>query len=309
MKPPIVMVGYIRRATLERSLLCLSQCRGVADHEIYLYLDAPYCSAHQLESDLMVQTAVSFRAKGLPQLQVLRRRNNLGIPQNHILAVSEIIEKFGCAIFFEDDVCVSHTFLEYMDEALARYADDSRIFCINAFFPTYMRRPTVDLWLQPRLSAWGCGLWANRWRKVDFNLEEFNPEDLTVRGMLDRSGRDLYNMCCAIKDGSLRTWDAQCTYYMATHGLYAVTPRYSLTKNIGYGKGLHCMANAYLSKLKYYDFSPDFTDMLEIDTKILKNFLHRPRNFCDRIAYALMRIACHFVGDEHYEPCQINGLR
>lgn len=303
---PVVMVGYTRLETLRLSLLRLSECDSVVDRDVYLFLDAPYRKEDKSSSDKMLELALSMSKGSLSRMRVCRRMKNYGIPQNQIASITEVINKYGRVIFFEDDVCVSRTFLKYMDSALDLYEKDNRIFCINGFSPTYMKRPLADVFLLRRLSAWGVGIWADRWNKVDFDLRDFEEEiaDPTLRKRVDSAGKDMYPMLRAIYDGTLKTWDAQCTYYMAKNGMFAVTPRLSLSKNIGYGVGLHCKGNAYLSSLRYYNYLPKLSADIVPDTGILQKYLSRPSGHFDRIRYFILKYLCAF-SSRHLEPCEV----
>ena len=310
-KAPVVMIGYTRVDTMLQALRRLSLCNGVDDRDLYLVLDAPAHEGHRAASNRMLAAAEEFRDKHLPNLKVTRRSENYGVPRNQIESVTEVINRYGRVIFFEDDVLVSKTFLEFQDEALEVFKDDKRIFCVNgyypAFFPEQLKRPKTDVYVAPRLSAWGVGLWADRWNLVDFEIRSFFEEIKDARLMAEvyRRGHDIYGMLAAVCRGKLKTWDAQCTYLMAKKGMYAVGPRYRLTKNIGFGGDcLHCRAHPYFASRKYYNFLPHITTDIKPEKNIFSwyrvNSTYK-RFSVIRVLRFLLKIVS-YANPSHLEP-------
>ena len=295
---PVVMTGYSRDTTLAKSLLYLSRCYGVEKHECYLFLDAPNCEMDEQKCLKMRMVAEKAKKEYLPNLNIILRERNYGVPGNLIDAITNVINQYDRVIFFEDDVLVSRTFIEYIESCLKFYEADSRIFCINGFKFPYLRVPRrykYDIYLNPRNMAWGFGIWKDRWSMVDFRMEDWNlfkgVEENLKR--LDIAGRDLHSMIEAQLVGKIHTWDVQCSYYMVKNGLFAIEPRYSLTKNIGFGgnAGVHCGYDPVLRKMKFFDFSPRLLDGILPDEEMMKRFQYSlmDRRFVSRCVRLCMR--------------------
>lgn len=291
-KTPVVMICYSRAATLKKSLGHLAQCEGVEGRAIRLYLDAPYRDEDRVKCEEAYGAACEMRDTILPNLEVIRRSSNFGVPGNLMSAVGENLDRYGRIIFFEDDVCVSRTFLQYLDEGLEFYKDDKRIFCINGYRKSFLPAPChyphdVDLTL--RNEAWGFGIWKDRWEKIDFEMKDWYADkaDGGFMSRLDARGLEVKDLVEAQISGRIHTWDVQCTYHMAKYGLYAVEPRHSLTKNIGFGaEGVHCKKSTVdARKHKYYDFRPKLVHGLEPCGEIVEKlrFCCYRRNLLDRV--------------------------
>ena len=303
--PPVTMIGYSREKTLRASLYNLSQCHGIGQRDLYLFLDAPFQEDDCEKCEHMYGAALEMRKAFLPNLQIVRRDENLGVPGNLISAINTILGLYGRTVFFEDDVLVSHTFLEYMDASLDLYKDDERIFCVNGFKSPLLRIPRHyphDIFLNPRNMAWGFGIWQDRWSKVDFTLKNW-PDELSKElcDKLNYAGWDIIPMLNAQKAGRIHTWDVQCNYHMVKNGLYAVEPRYSLTKNIGFNcEAVHCVGrNPSFSQMRYYNFSPNLVRGVQPDKSILRLFRSSlvPQTFPERVWRKLQRICDSFSGD------------
>lgn len=316
LKAPVVIVGYSRKQTLKKSLRRLSLCEDVQGRDIYLFLDAPRCAEDVGVCSEMLAVAARFRQAALPNLQIVRREKNYGVPGNLLDAIGWTLERYGRMVFFEDDVLVSRTFLSFMDRALEKYQDDPRIFCINGHRYPDLKIPrsySADVYLNLRNMAWGFGIWKDRWERVDFKMSSWNAfkKDASRMEALERAGCDLAKMIEDQLAGRIHTWDVQCSYHMVERGLWAVEPRFSLTKNIGFeeNSGVHCTGrNPILSKQKYYDFKATLPDRLISDEGIVSQFrysLYDPHflaKVLKRIRERLM-----FVVASHDEPIDANG--
>lgn len=304
----MVMIGYIRTETLKRSLANLANCYDVEKHDLYLYLDAPFRREDAEGSQKMYELACSFCKRGLPHLRVIRREKNLGVPLNHIEAMNEVLGRYGRAIFFEDDVLVSRTFLNVLNRALDFYRDDKRIFCVNGFKHPKVSVPhsyAYDVYLAPRNSAWGFATWKDRWERVDFSLKKWSS--IKSDGVLCRkiavAGVDLFPMAEGVYGGRLKTWDVQCAIHMACNDLFAVEPTYSLSKNIGFSIGaLHTgFDNPLYSHMKYYDFDPLLRRDIQSDKRIIDEFMHVMfgKNIVVRGFRKLERVLLSFTGSNN----------
>lgn len=313
-KPAVVTIGYSRCFTLEKSLERLAECFGVNEHDCYLFLDAPYRACDYEKCEKMAAVAETVRRKCIPQLKIIQRERNYGVPGNLIAAITETLKRYESVVFFEDDVLVSRTFLKYMDHALDLYRNDDRIFCINGFKSPYLTIPkqySFDVYLNPRNMAWGFGVWANRWNKVDFGMSDWGEfsKDSTNLAKLDYAGCDIKGLIESQLKGNVHTWDVQCSYHMVKNSLYAVEPRYSLTKNIGFGEngGVHCgRTDAVLSAMKYYNFLPDLPRSLDVSATLLDRFKNSTMDFsiAGRVVRKLRRVVSLF-GRCNNVPCEV----
>lgn len=309
--PPIVTIGYSRYRTLQKSLTRLSECHGIEEHDCFLFLDAPYCESDCIACDRMIDVARQIKEQRIPNLQIIKRTHNYGVPGNLLSAISDVIERYGKIIFFEDDVLVSRTFLSYMDQALATYEKDKRIFCINGYKSPYLSVPrgySYDVYLNPRNMAWGFGTWKDRWSDVDFYMKDWAifQSDTGKLSRLDSTGCDLRGLIEAQLSGIIHTWDVQCTYHMVKHNLYAIEPRYSLTKNIGFGinGGVHChRGDPVLEKQQFYDFMPCLPSSLRVDPILAQRFKNsiQDKRLIGRFIRKLKRYIAEFQS-YHYEP-------
>ncbi len=301
---PIVMISYNRPGLVRLSMNNVALANGSAGHDIFMFIDGPRNDEDKVKQD-EIQEIVTAYQKQLPRMTIIRRESNYGCRGNIVDAISQIVSKYGKVIVIEDDILISRTFLDYMDEALSFYENDKSIWSINAYQSPNLRIPKdypYDVYLDPVNMCWGWGTWSDRWNQVDFDLKDWevdkgNPE---IISRLNKAGRQLIGMIEAQASGRLKTWDIQCAYHVVKNGLMSIEPRYQLSKNIGFSTvagGVHNNSDLpFISRQSYYNFRPRLVSGLSHDSRILRQFewIGRPKNQMIRIVRKLQRIFAYF---------------
>lgn len=304
MYAPVVMIAYNRPDLIRWTMNNVALADGAANHEIFMFIDGPRNEDDELKQELIYSSVISYQAR-LPRLKVIRRGRNYGCRGNIVDAISQIISKYGRAIIVEDDILVSRTFLDYMDEALSFYENDKRIWSINAYQSPVLQIPSDyphDVYLNPVNMCWGWGTWADRWGQVDFDLKDWgamrNDPDMIMK--LNKAGRHLRGMIERQYAGQLKTWDVQCAYHVVKNGLMSIEPKYQLSKNIGFnslvGGEHYTMDLPFLSRQRYYNFRPRLVANLGNDPRIFRQFewVVQNKNFMVRVCRKIQRVLAHF---------------
>ena len=93
---------------------------------------------------------------------------------------------------------------------------------------------------------------------------------------IDATGVGLRSMLDSQLAGNLHTWDIQCAYHMAKDRMWAVEPRLAMTKNIGFGGGVHAKGGRLYrgDPAKYWDFWPRLERDIKPDGRIVRQFRH-----------------------------------
>lgn len=311
MSPPVLLIAFNRPEPFERVLTNLVAAHGVTERDVFVYVDGPRNDDDKVRCDRVADVVERFRAQ-LPRLAIVRRDRNLGCRVNVVKAITEVLETHGRVIVVEDDVLVSHTFLDYMDAALELYHGDPRIWSVNAWRNRFVHVPASygrDVYLTPRMTCWGWGTWKDRWEGVDFDLADWPTLGNTpaMRTRLDAAGVDLQRMLQLQYDGQLNTWDVQCCYHVVKNGLFCVEPRLPLTKNIGSGVDpTHCIdEDTVVSHAAYYDFRPQLVANLDPDERLLRQFPHALFN-PSLVARIHRRLFRHFLRyTSRHDECSI----
>ena len=314
MVAPVIMFGFNRPDVQELSMKCFANCYGARERDLYVFIDGPRNSNDEILSKQILKMLRSFKETGFQRMKIVMREHNLGCRENIVQGISEVISKYGRAIMIEDDILVSRTFLQFMDEALDTFLTDQRIWCINGFQKFFFKIPknyAHDLYYSFLNCAWGWATWKDRWNAVDFDMSDWldfkkDPENLEK---LDKACYFLRSMLDAQYSGTLRTWDVQCMYHMVKNGLYAIEPRYQVSKNIGCRPGSEHFANTDPLMLvqKFYNYLPVCEKAIPFDDRIMKQYRYYAYNpnIVIKALRKLRRLTARWWGRPCYEPIDI----
>jgi hypothetical protein len=174
---------------------------------------------------------------------IFESQRNRGLANSIIDGVSYVIEKHGSAIVLEDDLEVSPFFLKFMNDSLAVYKKDSRIWSISGYVPPIFSADSpleADVFLFPRGSSWGWATWADRWCDVDWSVESFDnlKADKNLRTQFELGGNDLFRMLELQMLGKIDSWAIRWCYSQFMHQKSSIYPFFTLVNNLGFQDGL-----------------------------------------------------------------------
>lgn len=292
---PILVSVYTRLTHLQKTIRALQHNDLAKESKLYIVSDGP-AKAEHAETVAAVRSYVQT-ITGFKSVNFIFRSENQGMFKSIISAHNELLDRYGKLIFLEDDIQVAPDFLSYLNRALEFYKNDPRIFSVHGFShpANYPSEYTSDLFLFPRYSPWGVGLWKDRWEKVDFDesqLDRFFLDKKAVKKFLYIQPRLL-----AILENKIQAADALISYHMFKNNLQGVYPINTRTLNRGFdNSGQHCTDNPIYADQKF-NLNLDTIDCcdLQINHKILKelrSFFGYP-TFSKRVSNKIKRLVHH----------------
>ena len=176
-------------------------------------------------------------------ISIVERDANLGLTKSVVAGISEMCAQYGRVIVIEDDLILSPDFLDYMLQALDRYADDTRVYAVSAYMYPIRHRPSPDAFFLPLASGLGWGTWARAWAAYDVDchdaLEALRDDATRTRFNLGSRFRWAEGLEATVK-GHVQTWDFQWYWSVFKNNGLVLHPRVSLTWNGGFdGSGEH----------------------------------------------------------------------
>lgn len=181
---------------------------------------------------------------GFKKITIIEREKKYGLAKNIINGVTKIINQYGNVIVLEDDLIVSSDFLQFMNEALNFYEKDEKIWAISGYTPKLksLENYDKDVYLSVRANSWGWATWKDRWNSIDWNIkdwQEFKRNRDAIK-KFNLGGNDLYKMLELQMLGKIDSWAIRWCYNQFKHNKYAIYPKCSKIKNIGFDKiGTH----------------------------------------------------------------------
>jgi len=289
---PIGLSAYHRLEHVKKTVQALKHNFLAPESELFIFSDAP--KSGDEEKVYMVREYLKT-INGFKNVTVVERTNNSRVKNNRG-GIKFLLEEYGKIIFLEEDILTSPNFLTFMNRALDFYKDDDRIISISGYSPPIIisNNYTKDIYLSYRFSAWGFGVWKDRYDMIDFNLNGIKDFFLNNLGLREfcRGGEDMLPMLLYESEGELDALDVKFFYTQYKKNMYTIYPKESLVQNIGFdGSGLHCgesnKFNTEVDRNKRVHF---FERNIEIDPHIMAaNFQFRKIPFKHKIKLILTK--------------------
>ena len=100
-----------------------------------------------------------------------KREKNVGLAENIIGGVTEILKEFEKIIVLEDDIVTSKGFLTYMNSSLNKYAHNEKVMHVSGYmYPVGINLPQTFFIGVPL--CWGWATWKHQWQKLNRNAKQ-----------------------------------------------------------------------------------------------------------------------------------------
>jgi hypothetical protein len=244
---PIILFVYNRPEHTQRTIKALQENQFAAASELYIYSDAAKDadaagSVNQVRSYL--QTISGFK-----NVTIRQRHINLGVDENVILGVTEVMNEKGRAIVLEDDLLTSPYFLRYMNEALDFYEHEEQVISVHGY--TYpVKEKLKESFFLKGADCWGWATWKRGWDLLELDgqklLDQFKDDQIRKEFNFENH----YPYITALEqqaEGKTSHWDIRWYASAFLLGKLTLYPGQSLVKNIGHdATGTHCgVSNVY----------------------------------------------------------------
>lgn len=242
---PVAVFTYNRPDHTRRVLDALNASALAAKTDLYIFCDN-YKNESARDKVLEVRELVDSFARNskFRAIDIRKAERNKGLASSIIDGVTEIMNKYGKAIVVEDDMLASIHFLEYMNEALDYYEENKSIWSISGYtFPMKaLETYPHDIYMSGRGCCWGWGSWADRWKTVDWDMQDYKAykHNWVKRYKFARWGKDMPIMLDTQMYMNHNSWAIRWCYAEYKQGMKTVYPKVSYIQNIGNdGTGVH----------------------------------------------------------------------
>lgn len=274
MNAPIILFVYNRPKHTLHTIEALKKSDGAKESCLIIYADG---AKNGRDPKVEEVRDIAHKTEGFASVEIVEREKNIGLAQNIIEGVTDVIGKYGKAIVLEDDLEVSEGFLKYMNAALEYYKDKG-VFSVAGYSPNIdipqdYKHSTYAI---NRNCSWGWGTWKKKWDKVDWDVKDFDTfiSSREKRKEFDKSGSDLSAMLLRQRIGEIHSWSIRFCYAGYKSGEPTIYPVDSLVGNIGTdGSGTNMRrTEKYETKVTDKIDSDRFVERIEIDSRIEKSF-------------------------------------
>ncbi len=240
---PIGLFAYNRPEHLARALAALARCPELATSKLVVFCDGPKPDATDAGRARIDETRRVAREVAPAHARIVERAQNMGLATSMRAGVTELCEAAGRAIILEDDLEVAPTFLRFMHDALARYADEPRVMQVSGYMYPVEVAGTDDALFLPTTSCWGWGVWARSWAQLGDGASSYDrlASDPALRRRFDLDAAYPYfEMLVSQRRGEIDSWGIAWYLDVFAHDGLVLYPRQSLVANRGHdGSGAH----------------------------------------------------------------------
>lgn len=276
---PVALFVYARPEETARTIESLKKNFLATDTIIFIFSDG---ARNEKDLPLVEEVRKLIRNvnSGFYDVQIFEREKNLGLANSIITGVTQILEQFEKIIVIEEDLISSQNFLNYMNEGLNFYKDNTKVFSLTGY--TYQLEVPFDYkfdnYFAPRCESLGWGTWSNRWFKVDWDLKNFKDfiVNRRLRQKFDSVGADLLAMLLKQQIGILDSWAVRWCYAHFQNNAFCSYPIKSKIVHIGVGG----LATHVKSENKILETELDdelktkflFSDEIFLDERIMNQY-------------------------------------
>ncbi len=242
---PILIFTYNRPQHTRRMLQALESADLAKVSDVYIYSDGAK-NANSIEAVNKVR-AIIAEPWQFNNIKIIERERNLGLAQNVISGVTEVIAKYGKVIVLEDDLQISKVGLRYFNDALDVYEKDEKVMEISGYmYPVKDAEKLPETFFFRVANSWGWATWERAWKKYNPNIDEliadFDKEKIK-RFSIDHT-ENFWKQVKEYKAGKINSWAIRWYLTLFNNNGLALYPRQSMIQNMGTdGSGTHSDAD------------------------------------------------------------------
>lgn len=244
MAAPVVLFVYNRLEHTQRTVASLLQNSLAPETDLIVFSDGskPGQSAERVEAVRNYIDGLS----GFNRLIVYKRAQNMGLAENIIQGITQVLAEYDRVIVLEDDMLTSPGFLDYMNTALNVYEETHKVASIHGYcYP--IKQDLPETFFLKGADCWGWATWRRAWKTFEQNgkklLVELDRRHLKKQFNFDNT-YDYYQMLKGQITGRNNSWAIRWHASCFLQDLYTLYPGQSLIENIGHdGSGTHCGHN------------------------------------------------------------------
>ena len=242
---PIIVFCYNRPNHLEQTLEALSRNEFADQSTLYIYCDGPRDEAsEEMRQKIAAVRQIARKRQWCRDVQVVERKHNVGLMNNIVGAVTEIVNQYGRVITMEDDIITSKGYLRFMNEALELYKNDEQVMHISGYMWPHKRRLPDTFFYEVPYPGGGWATWKRAWKHYTNDTKSLYDYWCTRWGEFNKFGDNyLQKQLEANYFGTMKTWFIKWHAVMLQRGAMTLYPGQSLTNNIGFDdQATNCFA-------------------------------------------------------------------
>jgi hypothetical protein len=293
---PVALFVYNRLWHTQQTIEALQINNLASETDLYIFSDAPM---NKEVDDAVGKVREYIKSiTGFKSISIVERDTNFGLANSIINGVTKICNEYGKVIVVEDDLVTSPFFLQYMNDALETYKNETLVASIHGYWYPVDGKISETFFLRGA-SCWGWATWSRAWKLFEVDgqklLNELQQQKLSR--LFDLDGAMAYTQM--LRDqitGKNNSWAIRWHAATFLANKLQLSPGISLVKNVGFdGSGIHCTeSDKYAVSLATMPIRIEKLQPVqneEARAMLIRFYLKTRRNIFVRIKSRLSRIA------------------
>lgn len=300
---PIILFVYNRPSHTKRTIEALSANNLASESELFIYSDAP--KNESAEADVESVRIYIRNVSGFKKVSIIEQTKNYGLVKSIEEGVSEIVKQFGKIIVLEDDLITHVQFLDFLNEALDIFKNDTNVFALTGYshIPCKQTRQLNTSYFLKIPSTWGWATWENKWIFYNTNVDDskvLNNNPLLKKMFNYNNSYNYYKMLTNRNGGKIKSWGILWYWNIFRRNGLTLYPTETLVDQIGWdGSGQNASYFSFNDeKLKNTNYKFTFPllidETVEYRNKIINVLKYRKLNIILKIIKQKFKVLSKF---------------
>ena len=127
---PVILFAYNRVNVLKKTIQALSRNLEIEKTDLLIFSDGPK-NDDDKDKVSKVREYINSLDKFTKSITYHEHKTNIGLAQSIIFGITKVSKQYKNFIVLEDDLVTSKYFLKYMNESLARFETNPKVWAIN----------------------------------------------------------------------------------------------------------------------------------------------------------------------------------
>jgi hypothetical protein len=234
---PICLFAFNRPQELAKTIEALQKNYLAQQSQLFVFVDGPRTAL-----DLPMVQEVHSIVKGITgfkSISIHSAEVNKGLASSVISGVNSVLEMNDSVIVLEDDLVTSPNFLDFINQGLQFYKNNSRVFSISGWSLNLsaLKNWEEDFYAHRRMSSWGWGMWKDRWERINWDKSYYAKfqHNKSVQRNFGQISSDMPQMLLNYLNGKNSSWAIRACFAQFELDMYTMAPSKTKVNNIGFG--------------------------------------------------------------------------
>lgn len=272
---PICLFVYNRLDETKITVEALKANFLAAESKLFIFSDG-FKNA-ETQSKVEEVRAYIKTITGFKEITLIECAVNKGLASSIIAGVTKIVNTHGTVIVLEDDLVTTPNFLDFMNQSLQFYENNTSIQSISGF-SLKIKNPLKesDVFFNSRAFSWGWATWENRWDENIFDLNYITDTIASKPNILKnfnkQCGNDISEMLLNSISGKNNSWYVRWAFDHFITKRLTVYPFLSKVYNIGFSDAAtHCNGVNVFDSIIDSEYQRTFFFLENIENKVFQN--------------------------------------